>query len=234
MGGIAVPANSIQHQFTVRVVMSTIYGKSQCGGTLISPNYVLTAAHCTKNEQINMKPETVILKDPFDEKKDKTYKVSQVITHPKFERKLLIPNVQPLLMYDFGILRLSTPAQNNNFFPCLPKNKLDQFVGANVFASGWGQTEMVKKEQSRFLKSASLTVIANMQCAKAILNYYGIKIPLPEVKSSADGGSFNFIICASGQKTKSSTCFGDSGGKQIEKINSFKEIIFYMCSQTHL
>jgi hypothetical protein len=88
-------------------------------------------------------------------------------------------------------------------------------VGVNGTESGWGLTDMIKKQPSKVLKSAHATVISNMQCAKSLLEFYGIKIPFTGLKPLIDGGYFNFLICADGKKSKSTGCYGDSGGKQI-------------------
>jgi hypothetical protein len=112
-------------------------------------------------------------------------------------------------LYDFAILKLAAPLQN--LFACLPTNKIDQLVGENGTVSGWGIFDE-KGTRSPFLKAASVTVISNNQCIKSALEFYGIHLPFRGQRSSTGLGSLSFLLCADGQKTKSSACYGDSGG----------------------
>ncbi len=62
-------------------------------------------------------------------------------------RSALIP-----VLYDIAILKLASPVQMSNGFVCLPTDKFNQFVGANVTASGWGLTSADDTEPSKVIR----------------------------------------------------------------------------------
>ena len=138
---------------------------TKISGTLISPNYVLTVAHCaTITKDIEFKSIEVLLRDPFS-KNYTTYEVSNPIVHPQYSDSEMIP-----IIHDLALLKLKVMVKNTNYFPCLPKINEDLFVGANVTVTGWGVTKVivegVKPEPSEVLKSAFLKVIPNFICSK--------------------------------------------------------------------
>jgi secreted trypsin-like serine protease len=45
VGGVVVPEDSVYFKFTVQVIIYYNRGRQLCGGSIISPNYIITAGH---------------------------------------------------------------------------------------------------------------------------------------------------------------------------------------------
>jgi hypothetical protein len=141
-------------------------------------------------------------------KKNTSYEVSSVLSHPKFGTDIIYT------IYDFAILKLKNSVKEPNFFVCLPNNNVDQFVRANLTISGWGQTNPIIDSKFDVLKSGYVTAMANSDCTESygvLINrliqekfpgHEKIILPVPQT-----------IICVDGHLTKSSPCSGDSGGE---------------------
>ncbi|KAG4065746.1 hypothetical protein HA402_012424 [Bradysia odoriphaga] len=170
----------------------------QCGGTVISSNSVLTAAHCVsrfgepmQSNQIQVSLGRLNL--DVHESSGQNFTVAEVIIHPDFEFTDL--------NNDIAILRLSTHATYNNYVQpiCMwPSNKKDlsEIVGRAGMVVGWGQTE--KGEMSRTLREASITVVNSRKCLAAYRDFAMHVI-------------LETHFCA-GLRNGTSTCLGDSGG----------------------
>ena len=149
MGGLEAVPYSIPWQ--VRLTTG-------CGGTLISPRHVMTAAHCPL-------PNTEVVVGEHFARNDSDgiiHETCRYKDHPLYKQITRTA-------YDFSILHLKTPVE---FGPravpaCLPTSRHggDFLAGKILTTSGWGKTlnETHDRSKLRFVKVPGVT---NAECQK--------------------------------------------------------------------
>ncbi|XP_012497006.1 PREDICTED: chymotrypsinogen B [Propithecus coquereli] len=159
-----------------------------CGGSLISEDWVVTAAHC------GVTTSDLVVAGEFDQSSDKenvqVLKIAQVFKNPKFSL-LTVTN-------DITLLKLATPATFSETVSavCLPSANDDFPAGSLCVTTGWGKTKYTSNQTSSKLQQAALPVVSTANCKKT----WGSKIT-------------DTMICAGANGV--SSCNGDSGGPLV-------------------
>ncbi|XP_017462666.1 PREDICTED: mast cell protease 2-like, partial [Rhagoletis zephyria] len=121
---------------------SKLIYKSHCGGAIIHPQFILTAAHCykiiNKNIRATVGAHNVSLEAP--EPNRVSMPVAQFIEHPKFKE------LSDGIFYDVALIKLTKPldiAGNPDLGTiCVPpqNDTYNPYLGQLVTAAGWGLT----------------------------------------------------------------------------------------------
>lgn len=184
VGGVVAEKGELPFQ----VSLQSTSGSHFCGGSLIKKNWVLTAAHCVSNKNMQI---VTGLHDQKDRTGTETFTPKRIIAHPQFNRGTLD--------YDYALIELSGDSQQrtidlNNSEIAIPEADQAPF---NVWTSGWGTTTEGSFSLPNLLNKVEVPLVTAKAC---------------NAPASYNGKITDRMICAGLAGGGKDSCQGDSGG----------------------
>uniref|UniRef100_H0VQN7 Peptidase S1 domain-containing protein n=1 Tax=Cavia porcellus TaxID=10141 RepID=H0VQN7_CAVPO len=203
VGGCPVSARRFPWQVSLQFYsQDSLRWKHFCGGSLIHPQWVLTAAHCLEPEELEACAFRVQVGQLRLYEDDRLLKVAQIIRHPKYNESLSAEGGG-----DIALLRLNAPVTlSEDIYPVsLPEASQNVSSGKTCWVTGWGDIRFkVSLPPPYHLRAVAVPIVENEACNQKYQN------------SSLDSASKvikDDMLCA-GRKDRDS-CQGDSGGPLV-------------------
>jgi trypsin len=192
---------AVKGEFPFIVSLQSSYYGHFCGGSLIKPDWVLTAGHCSQATTISSV--LVGLHEQGVMTGVETLKVRKVITHPQYDGNTVD--------YDYALIQLETPSK----FKPVAINTAEINIPASggqvmTTTAGWGVLTESSSSVSKKLQKVNVPLVDQATCAKVYESFNQVT---------------DRMLCAGYAQGGKDACQGDSGGPLVMKNAAGENIL---------